>query len=164
MYIDAINLLTNDINTLFNNYLLISVMFLFFIGATYTDVKSLKIYNKFNIAFFLTRIIFIFIPTYNLSFGISHIVGALIGFLILTIPAVALMHKMGGDIKFITILGLYLGAPLTILLLIISCVTMLIFSLLKKITTKKEIKKVLVPFAPFFTISFVIIGIISFFI
>lgn len=163
MYSSAMNILTNDINAIFNNYLLLVVMSLFFIGATYTDIKSLKIYNKFNLAFLITRIIFIFIPNYNLSFGLTHIGGAIIGFLVLTIPAVALMHKMGGDIKFITVLGLYLGTPLTIVLLVLSCVTMLIYSFIKKITTNKEIKKVLVPFAPFFTLSFVIIGIISFY-
>ena len=161
MFFNVVDIITGELNSFFSHSYLIGVLFLFFIGATYTDIKSLKIYNKFNLAFLITRIVFIFIPVYGLSLSFSHIFGALIGFTVLIIPAVALMHKMGGDIKFITILGLYLGTPLMILLLLISCITMLIFSFIKKLITKDEVKKTLVPFAPFFTISFSIMFIIS---
>ena len=164
MPFNVVDIITGELNSFFSNPYLIGVLFLFFIGATYTDIKSLKIYNKFNLAFLTTRIVFIFVPVYGLSLSVSHIFGALIGFTVLIIPAVALMHKMGGDIKFITVLGLYLGTPLTILLLFISCVTMLLFSLIRKLATKDEVKKALVPFAPFFTISFSIMFIISLFI
>lgn len=154
-------IIVNELNVFFSNPYLIGVLLLFFAVATYTDIKSLKIYDKFNIVFLITRIIFIFIPTYNLPFNMSHFFGGLIGFLVLIVPAIALMHKMGGDIKFITVLGLYLGIPLTVLLLFISCITMLIFSLIKKIITKGDVKKVLVPFAPFFSISFIMMFISS---
>lgn len=161
MHFDILNILKNELINFFNNSYLIGILFLFFIYATYTDIKCLKIYNKFNLLFLLTRIVFIFIPMHEFTLNISHILGAFVGFIVLTIPAVALMHKMGGDIKFITILGLYLGFPLIILLLIISCATMLIFSFIKKLITKNNVKKVLVPFAPFFTFSFTIMFIIS---
>lgn len=164
MIFQIINVISNELNVLFSNHVLCYMLLIFFIIATYTDIKSFKIYNKFNIVFFITRIIIIFVPVHGVQLTLNHLMGALIGFLTLTIPAMALMHKMGGDIKFITILGLYLGASLTVVLLLISCITMLIFSFTKKMITKEKIKKVLVPFAPFFMISFVIMFIISTFI
>ena len=152
---ELLNMITKDFNTLFDNNLVVILLLVFLGIATYTDIKSLKIYNKFNLVFLITRIILIFIPTYGLKLGINNIGGALFGFLILFIPAMVKMHKMAGDIKFITVFGLYLGFPLTIVLMSLSCISMLIFSFIRKIVTKKEIGKVLTPFAPFFTFSFI---------
>ena len=91
----------------------------------------------------------------------THLIGAVIGFLSLTVPAMMLMHKMGGDIKFITILGLYLGTPLTVLLLLLACTFMLIYSLVIKLVTKNQIRKKVVPFAPFFLTAFVFMFLIT---
>lgn len=150
--------LMNELNNFFSNQGVVVLLFVFLAVATYTDLKSLKIYNKFNLIFLISRFaLFTYLPlTFN------HFLGALVGFLVLTIPAVHLMHKMGGDIKFITVLGLFLGLPLTIALLALSCMYMLIFSLFKKLTKKINVKKVLVPFAPFFMISFLTLFIISY--
>lgn len=159
-----LNEIFSDFNAVFSNPLVLIIITIFALFATYTDIKSLKIYNKANLLFFIFRIILIFIPTYGLAFSFNSLLGGLIGAIILIIPAVALMHKMGGDIKFIFVLGLYLGLPLTIILLIISCASMLIFSLFRKIITKKELRKLLTPFAPFFTFSLFVMYIISMFV
>ncbi|WP_368263381.1 prepilin peptidase, partial [Clostridium disporicum] len=112
--------LINELNNFFSNQFIIVLLLLFFAFATYTDLKYLKIYNKFNLALLILR----FALIYYLPLSWSHLFGAVVGFLVLTIPAVHLMHKMGGDIKFITILGLFLGLPLTIALLALSCAYM----------------------------------------
>ena len=59
--------------------------------------------------------------------------GSIVGVLALLIPAVVFLQKMGGDIKFIGVIGLYLGTGPTILMLIFGCVYMLVFSLFRKI-------------------------------
>lgn len=145
-----------NLNKIFGNPVLVAVMIGFLLFATYTDVKSLKIYNKFNLCFLITRIIFIFIPTYNLPLTSFQVAGAICGSLVLMIPAIHFMQKMGGDIKLIFVLGLFLGIDLVFLLIGLSCATLILYSAIKKIITKQDVKHVFVPFAVFFTISFLI--------
>lgn len=97
----------NCINTVFSNELLSLVLLLFLIYATYTDVKYLKIYNKFNIFIMLVRVAFIFIPVYTLELTAGNIVASLSAFMIFLTIAMIFMHKMGGDIKFIGAFMLY---------------------------------------------------------
>lgn len=143
-----------ELLNIYNNKLLLITMFVFLIIATYTDIKSLKIYNKFNIAFLITRLIFIFIPVYTYKLELTHIVGSVVSFILILIPAIALMHKMGGDIKFMTIMGLYLGGYLSVIFLLLSCFYNLMYSLISVFVLKKHSKDVLIPFAPFFLTSF----------
>lgn len=95
------------INTVFSNELLSLVLLLFLIYATYTDVKYLKIYNKFNIFIMFVRVAFIFIPVYTLELTAGNIVASLSAFMIFLTIAMIFMHKMGGDIKFIGAFMLY---------------------------------------------------------
>lgn len=152
-----VKILDNDLQIFFSHQWIPWILFIFFIISSYTDIKHLKIYNIFNFIFLVVRIVFLFMPYNPYPLTISHLLGAIVGFLVLTIPAMALMHKMGGDIKFITVLGLYLGGPFIVLLLFLSCILMLLFSFVRKLITKKDIKKILVPFAPFFMISYCLI-------
>lgn len=136
-----VDLLKEELINLFSNPVLVTTLMMFLAFATYTDIKSLKIYDKFNIVFLIVRIIFIFIPIYGIGLTPSHLLGAIAGCLFLFIPAFILLHKMGGDIKFLSILGLYLGVYLTVFLLLISCITMLLFSVIRIIYRKLKYKK-----------------------
>lgn len=154
----------SGMDSIYGNYLVFFIILGFMLFSSYTDLKYLKIYNKSNLAFLIIRIILIFIPMYNLGFNVSHIVGGIVGAGFLLIPAMYLMYNMGGDIKLLFVLGTYLGGYNITLLLAISCVSMLIFSLIRKIITKKNVKDLDTPFAPFFTFSFLIMYIIYLFI
>lgn len=149
-----------ELARIYDNPLVFGVIILFLLFSSYTDLKYLKIYNKSNLAFLMVRIIFIFIPVFNLNFNIQTIIGGILGAGFLMVPAMKLMYNMGGDIKLLGVLGLYLGGYNITLLLALSCITMLLFSLIRKIITKKELKNLDTPFAPFFTVSFLIMGLI----
>ena len=81
--------------------------------------------------------------------------------LALLIPAIVFLQKMGGDIKFIGVIGTYLGCGLTIFMLVLGCLYMLIFSLFRKIITKQNVKNLKTPMAPFFMVSFFTLLILS---
>lgn len=152
----------NNLALIFNNPVVIIIISLFLFIATYTDIKHRKIYNNLNIAFLISRIVLIFIPIYGFSLTLSQIIGSIAGVLILLIPAIHFMQKMGGDIKFVFVLGLYLGIDITFLFLALSFILEMLYALIIKITTKKEVMKLYVPFAPFFTASFFLILVINF--
>lgn len=157
-----INGIKHEAILLFDNKVLFFVIFAFLIGATITDVKKMKIYDLYNISFFVVRILFIFIPIYSLKFGLTHLFGGLVGFIFLLVPAMALMHKMGGDIKFMAVLGTFLGGHLTVVFLLIACLYNLIYAMTSVYILKKCKANVLIPFAPFFLLSFITIAIVTF--
>lgn len=159
--INFANNINNDLNMLISNHFIVLLLLIFLSIATYTDIKEQKIYDKFNIIFFITRIVVIFIPIIGFKLIPSHLVGGVVGFIVLLIPAIALMHKMGGDIKFIGVLGFYLGFYVTIALLILSCIYNLIYSIITIFVLKKSKIKTNIPFAPFFLISFITLIIIT---
>lgn len=158
------NTMGEELARVYDNPLVFGIIILFLLFSSYTDLKYLKIYNKSNLAFLIVRIILIFIPTYTLGFNFQTILGGILGAGFLMVPAMKLMYNMGGDIKLLGVLGLYIGGYNITLLLALSCITMLIFSFIRKIITKKELKNLDTPFAPFFTISFLIMGLIHMFI
>ena len=153
----------NNILNIFQNHLLVSLMFIFIVIAVYTDCKAMKIYNKFNLSFLITRILIIFIPIFNVSISFNNVISSIFAFAALLIPAMALMFKMGGDIKFVAILTSVFTIDVTVIFLAISCISMLIYSFIKKLITKqKDIRKVRVQFAPFFMVAFISLYLLSF--
>ena len=146
----------------FNNTFIVIFLLTIFMYATYTDTLYYKIYDKFNIFLIICRVIFSIVPYYRLPLSFDHIFAGILGMVILIIPAVMYMQKMGGDIKFIYVLGLYLGTTLTIGVLIFTCFYVLLFSLIKKIITKQKVKKLKMPMAPFFNLSFVTLLLLSY--
>lgn len=148
--------LGKEFSLIFNNHLVFIIILGFLLFSSYTDIKYLKIYNKSNLAFLILRFVLIFIPTYSLSFNINTIVGGILGVGFLLIPAMKFMYNMGGDIKLLGVLGLYLGGYNITILLALSCFLMLVFSLIRKIITKKALKNLDTPFAPFFTASYIV--------
>lgn len=150
-----------EISPFFNNGLLIAFLLAAFMYASYTDIMEYKIYDKFNLFLMTARLIFVFIPIYGKPITIDSYLGSIIGILALLIPAVVFLQKMGGDIKFIGVIGMYLGSGLTIFMLVIGCFYMLIFSLIRKIITKEKVKHLKTPMAPFFNLAFFTLIIIS---
>lgn len=153
----------NSLRSIYTNPLVFIVILLFLLFASYTDIKSFLIYNKMNLLFLICRIIFIFIPVYSLGFNLEYLIGGVLGALFLMIPAMYLMKNMGGDIKLMAVLGLYLGAYNITILLYLSCITMLLFNFGRKLITKQSVLKLDTPYAPFFTVSFLIMGLIYIF-
>lgn len=144
--------------------ILFVLLFIYLIGATYTDIKSLKVYDKYNLTFFIVFTLYIVlaqfesIPIDSLSLW-SHGLGLFVSFVTLLIPAMILMHKMGGDIKLVSVIGYVIGLPLFFPFFAITCLTALIYGLTRKFIFKKEVMKF--PFAPFFLSSFIILTIIT---
>lgn len=175
---DIFSIITTQLEIIFTNPLALGIIILFLFLSSYTDIKYLKVYNKYTFLFFILRIVIAFSPVYPYKLGMNYILGSFIGMLIIIIPAIITMQKMGGDIKFITVLGLYTGAPIIILILFLTCFTSLAFILLKKIIIKDEnlinkrnlsiedirtknklekLKNGFIPYVPFFNLSFMII-------
>lgn len=152
--IQFINELKHETLLVIDNRVLLGVLLAFLIGATITDMRKMKIYDWFNGLFLAVRIAFIFIPMYTFKFELTHLIGGVVGFVFLLAPAMALMHKMGGDIKFMTVLGTFLGWHLTIVFLLIACLYNLIYAMTSVYILKRAKSSVLIPFAPFFLLSF----------
>ncbi len=150
---EIMNELHVEASYIFNNWIVLAILVFSFFVATYTDMTSMKIYDRFNQALAFLRICLIpVIPVTS-----STLIGCVIGFVVLVIPAIMLMHKCGGDIKFVSVLGSFLGGGLTIIFMFFSCAYMLIYSGIRKIQTKKPVSKIPTPFAPFFFLSFLTI-------
>lgn len=131
---------------LYGEPLVIITLLLFLSIATYTDIKDMKIPNKLNGAFAVIRLLLI--PL--IGFGIADILGAIFAFITLMIPAMIKMHKMGGDIKCLTVVGLYVGIYLIPFFLVFTCIYFMIYVGISAIL-KKKVKNV--PFAPFFLLT-----------
>ena len=91
-------LLTNPIQSFnnnliahFSNIYLVIIVNIFFIIAVYTDLKYMKIYNKFNLTFLIARIITASI----FGFSTDLFLGGVVVFLTLFY----LQNRIAGDIK-----------------------------------------------------------------
>ena len=135
---------------IFNNWIVLAILVFSFFVATYTDMTSMKIYDRFNMALAFLRICLV--PVIPVT--ASSLIGWAIGFFVLIIPAMLMMHKMGGDIKFVSILGTYFGGGITVVFVFLACVYMLMYSGVRKLQTHQEVRKIATPFAPFFFASF----------
>jgi len=156
LYIDnTLKVFEEALKNTYENPLLVAVLLLFLLIATITDVRSLKIPNSLNGTFFLLR--FFLIPW--IGFSWEHLGGAMIAFFTLLIVGMIKNHKMGGDIKCLTVVGFYLGAPLIIPFILLSCVYLSLYTFLSFMFRKKT---KLLPFAPFFFISHITFMMISF--
>lgn len=165
--IDYLQLISEQLNWFATQPLLVVLLFVYLIGATYTDIKSLKVYDKYNLTFFIVFTTYIVlaqfdsIPIDSLSIWV-HILGMVVSFFALLIPAMILMHKMGGDIKLVTVIGYVIGLPLFFPFFVITCLVGLIYGGTRKFILKKPVMKF--PFAPFFLSSFIILSVITIFI
>lgn len=162
---------------LFSNWPEIILLNIFFIIATYTDCKSYKIYDKFNLLMLVTRIIyfiilFIFFPEQiSIYYILSCIFGAIIMALAFLIPAMITMDSIGGDIKFAFNIGLWAGIIPALFLTLIASITNVIYRVVFVSDDKKDfylkniMNKIYIPFkassklplAPFFYFGYIML-------
>lgn len=154
MFIDNLKIVIPEMHRVYENPYILVILSIFLLIATYTDIKEMKIPNKLNLAFFAVRLLII--PL--MGFRLSDIGGAITAFIVLMIPAMIKMHKMGGDIKFLTVLGLYIGFSLVPVFIITTCVVALLWCLLINIKGRKLGN---MPFAPFFLATHIILTFIT---
>lgn len=136
-YIEEIR---KGLDHLYGNPLVAIIFTAFLVIATYTDMRHMKIPDKLNGAFFISRLVVI--PW--IGFSIWDVVGAIVCFIALLIPAMVKMQKMGGDIKCVAVLGLYAGMSLAPTFLILSCFYFALYA---------GLSRRFLPFAPFFLAS-----------
>ncbi|MFI3211311.1 MAG: A24 family peptidase [Peptostreptococcaceae bacterium] len=142
---------SENVGLIIDNKIVLILLVLCFSYATYTDIKEMKIYDKFNLGIIGLRICSVFI---GYSFISSNIMSSLVGFLVLLIPAMVFMHKMGGDIKFLASIGMFFYVEFMILLIALSCIYLSLYYFGQKVLSKDMTKRTLVPYAPFFYASF----------
>ncbi|HBG3571055.1 TPA: prepilin peptidase [Clostridioides difficile] len=145
-----------EVEDVFLNPIVVITLTLFLLFASYSDFKYLKIYHKFNFIFFLLRIVFVFLPISSLPLTLSNINGAIFGFCLMYIPAMFCGVSKGGDIRFISILGLYLGFPLLLNMLLITYCSIIIYLIVRKFIFKKNVTNLGIPLAPFVLIGYII--------
>lgn len=153
MFLDntmIVQMMLDKINTMYSNWFVIIPVLILLMIATITDVKSMKIPNKLNGAFLVLRVLLIFV----IGFSWEFLLGGVLAFLGLTIPATIKMHKMGGDIKCLTVVGLYLGIWVMPAFLVITCILGLIYAGGKLFINKSKSN---MPFAPFFLATHLIL-------
>lgn len=128
------------LNTVFSNIPLSLILLAFLLYATYTDIRYLKIYNKFNLLIVLTRIAFIFLPTHSLSLSKGNIIASISAFSLFLIMAMIFMHRMGGDIKFIGAFMLFFNLEYMLVFCLIASVLNMFYAIALKmyLQSKKE--------------------------
>lgn len=139
--------------------LVLGWLLLFLIAATYTDLKSLKIPNKLNAVLAMGNVlIFVVYPLIakDLTSSLNAIGASATGFIALLIPAVVTGFKMAGDIKFIGALGFALTPISMVAFLAVSVVLNAVTNGLLIVTKRKTFEAV-IPFAPFFASSFILL-------
>lgn len=135
----------------------------FVIIAAYIDFKYLKIPNKLNAAIAIVNSSYFI--AYPLIFGdassrfesLVHLGSGVFGFLLFLSIAMGTGFKMAGDIKFIGAFGIALGwgiLPFIGLSCVINVMTNLTIIRIKKLDLTN-----IVPFAPFFAVSYILLGV-----
>lgn len=140
------------IENLLNEPILFIIFNLFLIIATFTDIKWMKIYDKFNIVMLITRIITFFI----FGFDMQYIIGGILMFGTLLLGAMLTNAQIGGDIKFSGNVGLWIGFMPSVIVLVLSIIINLIFRKLTKNTNA-------IALAPFIYSGFLILCAIVYF-
>lgn len=133
--------------------LIISLIFLFI--ASISDFKYLKIPNKLTYSFLFLPIIFHLLGD---PIKKSNIIGLVVGFFIVFIPAFITGTPMGGDIKSVSGLGFLLGPQAVIQVFFIAIMVGLPISIIHRLMLKK---KEPLPFAVLLLVSFMLITLIN---
>lgn len=150
-------------HNIFDNPLLMIIITIFLTYSTYTDLKEKKIYNISNGIFLIFRFIFIIMPIYSLSFSLNSLLGGIGVFILMLIPAVIVMSKMGGDIKLGSVLGFYFGLDISFIFLVLTIIISIIHLCYRTYIKKDIDKKTYVPYAPYFFIAFLLLNILNIF-
>lgn len=135
------NNFNNYLDIIFSNKLLSVTLLLMLLYATYTDIKYLKIYNKFNLGIVGVRLIFAFLPMYGLKLTTQNLIASFLAFMIFLILAMIFMHKMGGDIKFIGAFMLFFNFEYMLVFIMIASILNMVYALILKTYLKLKQKK-----------------------
>lgn len=138
--------LKESLEIAFNHMGVFMILNIFMWIACYTDMLELKIYNKFNIIMLAVR--FMLFPIFPIT--MNMILGGVFVFLVFLISAMMTFDSIGGDIKFGGNVGLWIGFTPSILLILITMVSNLIF---RAVTRNRKT----LPLAPFFYFSYLML-------
>lgn len=147
---------------LLNEPIVLFIFLGFLLYAGIKDYQTKTIKNQFNLIFFITAIILMALATLThwtsidlptLSFGWANIIGMMLGFLFLFIPAFVKNQPMGGDIKISAVVGFWLGYEAMTLVLLLATVLNLLYWLGAFHIWKEYGSKTLMPFAPFIALG-----------
>lgn len=149
------------IHSITSSHLALTVFSIFTIWASVMDIKTLKVKNELNLAFLLAGVSFWILPSNALTLGVQHFIGLVVGFLLLFIPGMIANHAFGGDIKFVAVMGFWIGPYAISLVLFLACLIQALNFIVHSLLKRRSSKKIILPFAPAFTVSFFILLFIS---
>lgn len=141
------------------------ITFVLFIGfllwASINDLKTMKIKDYQNYSFLIVGVMLFGLSNAHLwdsgfTLGQYHLVGAVVGFLLLFIPGMILNYAYGGDIKFAAAMGFWVGPTAILNILIIAVLIQLIILITRCIIQKYLDMKNNFPFAPALSIGYII--------
>ena len=133
-----------------NPYAMLPILIFCFAASKY-DMESMKIPNDLNKLFLMCRFLFI----YWVPIKSEHIIGFLLGGLLILIPAMVINRPMGGDIKFCAVLGAWTNDAIIMTSLALGIILFIANALIRKYDRKK-----MVAFGPFVCLGFVLISVI----
>ena len=133
-----------------NPYALLPVL-LFCILVSYHDTITMKIPDAITKSFFILR----FGLIYWIPITSGNIIGFLFGALIILIPAMIINKPMGGDIKFMAVLGAYTNDAIVISSLLFGIIFFVGFAIITRMK-----KNEMLAFGPFISLGFGTISIL----
>lgn len=136
------------------------IIFVYLLLAAIFDYKNLRIPNKLQITFLIVRGLMMF---FGYEINKENIIGAIVGFLIVFIPAFIMNSPMGGDIKLVSILGLYLGIEKLLILIGITLVIGIPIMIYSRINKDKNEEK-MYPFAVILFVGYLVFCLIRIFV
>ena len=162
MLVEMIILGFESLKSILDMNILYLVLLIGLLGtAVFFDIKELRIPNYLNLSLLIINTaIFILVPlvkqgTAAFSEIGPHLFSGLFGFILFLLIAMKTKFKMAGDIKFIGAFGICLGWSI-FLFIALACLLNIITNL-TIIKLKKRSFDNVIPFAPFFAASFIIL-------
>lgn len=159
---DLFNHASKGIVTVFESPIAFIVFMFFLTWASYYDLKTMTIKNYQNLSFFLSGLVLLIlsllgVPYIAFELGWSHLFGAIVGFLLLFIPGMIMNYAFGGDIKFVTAMGFWVGPTAILLILLVATFIQILILVARAIITKNFVNlKNPFPFAPAFSLAYIL--------
>lgn len=148
-----LNMIVEEITMSPEKLLKITPLLIFMVMGSMIDSKELRIPNRLNLAMFALR--FLVLPLYPIE--TKHVLGCILGALFIMIPAIMIMKPMGGDIKFLAVIGFWMGDVATLITMIIASILFIVHEGLIKRRGRKES----VAFGPFMSIGCTVVILIG---
>lgn len=157
------------VNNFISHPYILLIFLIFLITTSIHDIKTKTILNLHNLIFFLVGLLIWILDLFcGFELGFSniwyfHFVGAIVGFVILFIPGMITNSAIGGDIKFATTMGFWVGPYMIVLIMLGSTLIQLLLLLGLWIKTKDAFSiKTTLPYAPAFTLAYITLIILAF--